>query len=342
MTGALRTYFLQPANLSAREFLRSPPSSGHARRAVLMCRPCATNRSSSEPGHHLSGWPALVKAATGESSAPRPRRRRRPYPAFRRRRPSGGNDAHALAIVRRIVASLSWRRSPALDPEPSPPLRRRRDLWRRPTDPANLRRARDRRPAGGWLSFDEFKARYGTTLVCGFARPTAIRWDRGQQRHPVFRIRPQRRALSELCAQRHIPPIFRETSPASWSAKPRMPVIAWTAPKMSHGGRHRRGSKPTVIIIGNRLAPGNWRRAAPTVRASWTWPPQSVGGEQNRQRPGDGRRQPGRARCTSRSTKRKRPSDRDPGPIQPRGHLARQRPALGRRHHRPGGRRVPV
>jgi 3-methylcrotonyl-CoA carboxylase beta subunit len=83
------------------------------------------------------------------------------------------NDAHALAIARRIVGNLNRRRPAAAlrKPRAEPSTTRRRVVRRDPDRHAQaLRRARGHRPHRRRLDFDEFKARYGTTLVTGFAR----------------------------------------------------------------------------------------------------------------------------------------------------------------------------
>jgi 3-methylcrotonyl-CoA carboxylase beta subunit len=68
-----------------------------------------------DQGTIFLGGPPLVKAATGESGQRRrPRRRRRTYAHLRRRRSLAENDAHALAIARRIVGNLNWRKQPPL------------------------------------------------------------------------------------------------------------------------------------------------------------------------------------------------------------------------------------
>ena len=72
-----------------------------------------------------------------------------------------------------------------------------------------LRRARGDRPVGRRLAFDEFKSRYGTTLVTGFAHlhgyPVGIVANNGI----LFAESAQKGAhFVELCAQRGIPLVF--------------------------------------------------------------------------------------------------------------------------------------
>ena len=68
---------------------------------------------------------------------------------------------------------------------------------------------------------DEFKARYGTTLVTGFAHLLRLSGrHRRQQRHPVLRVGAEGRALHRaLRAARHPARCSCRTSPASWSAR---------------------------------------------------------------------------------------------------------------------------
>src|ERR1700693_1939328 len=82
------------------------------------------------------------------------------------------NDAHALALTRSIVANLN-RRKPqqAVLRETEEPLYPAAEMYSIiPTDtrhPFDVREVIARITDGS--QFDEFKARYGTTLVCGFA-----------------------------------------------------------------------------------------------------------------------------------------------------------------------------
>ncbi len=110
------------------------------------------------------------------------------------------NDAHALAIARQSVARLNWRkRGELLTQAPRPPAYDpAEELYGViPTDtrkPFDVREVIARMVDG--CAFDEFKARYGTTLVCGFAHIQGMPDGHpGQQRHPLRRERPEGRAL---------------------------------------------------------------------------------------------------------------------------------------------------
>src|SRR6186713_2103441 len=82
------------------------------------------------------------------------------------------NDTHAIALARAAVANLNWRKAPAMQcVAPREPLYDARELHGViPTDtrkPYDVREIIARIVDGS--EFDEFKARYGATLVTGFA-----------------------------------------------------------------------------------------------------------------------------------------------------------------------------
>ena len=123
-----------------------------------------------------------------------------------------GNDEHALALVRRIVGNLNTRkdvdivvaepRDPKFDPAELEGL-----------VPTDLKKQYDVRDVIARIvdasEFDEFKARYGTTLVTGFARihgiPVGILANNGI----LFSESAMKGAhFVELCAQRRIPLLF--------------------------------------------------------------------------------------------------------------------------------------
>ncbi|MDH3702103.1 MAG: methylcrotonoyl-CoA carboxylase, partial [Alphaproteobacteria bacterium] len=127
-----------------------------------------------EQGTIFLGGPALVKAATGEVATPEEL-----GGADIHSRVSGvtdhyaTDDAHALAICRRIVANLNRRKQITLDVvDPKPPLYASEEIYGVVPDdvrkPYDVREVIARMVDGS--EFDEFKALYGTTLVCGFAR----------------------------------------------------------------------------------------------------------------------------------------------------------------------------
>ena len=145
-------------------------------------------------GRVFLGGPPLVRAATGEEidaeslgGADVHCRRSGVTDYY------AENDTHALAFARRAVARLRRAaarargggrpRSPAYDP-----LELYGIIPQSSRKPYDVREIIARLVDGSW--FDEFKALYGTTLVCGFADIHGIpgRHPR-QQRHPVLRKR---------------------------------------------------------------------------------------------------------------------------------------------------------
>jgi len=166
-----------------------------------------------EQGTIFLGGPPLVKAATGEVVSAEDL-----GGADVHTRISGvadhlaENDQHALAIARRIVRDLNWKKSPPVTlQQPAEPLYPTEELYGViPTDtkkPFDVREIIARIVDGS--EFDEFKSRYGTTLVCGFARiwgyPVGIVANNGI----LFSESAQKGAhFIELCAQRGIPLVF--------------------------------------------------------------------------------------------------------------------------------------
>jgi len=157
--------------------------------------------------------PPLVKAATGEVISAEEL-----GGAETHGRKSGvvdhiaENDEHALTIVRDIVATLGRAHDAGVDlAEPRPPQYDPEDLYGIvPTDvraPYDVHELIARIVDGSELH--EFKANYGTTLVCGFARiwgmPVAILANNGV----LFSESAQKGAhFIELACQRRVPLLF--------------------------------------------------------------------------------------------------------------------------------------
>ena len=144
------------------------------------------------------GGPPLVKAATGEVVSAEDL-----GGADVHARKSGvadyyaENDRHALALCRRIIASLNTKKS--IDIPLAKPVEPKYDL--NELDgivPVDLKKQFDVREViarlGDGSEFDEFKALYGATLITGFAHIHGIPvGDPGQQWHSVFGERAQGR-----------------------------------------------------------------------------------------------------------------------------------------------------
>jgi 3-methylcrotonyl-CoA carboxylase beta subunit len=159
------------------------------------------------------GGPPLVKAATGEVVSAEDL-----GGADVHARRSGvadyyaADDQHALMICRRIVANLNTRRQVDI------PLIAAREPACDPAEldgivPVDLKKQYDPREVIARLvdasEFDEFKALYGTTLVCGFAHiygiPVGILANNGI----LFSESALKAAhFIELCCQRRIPLLF--------------------------------------------------------------------------------------------------------------------------------------
>jgi 3-methylcrotonyl-CoA carboxylase beta subunit/propionyl-CoA carboxylase len=236
------------------------------------------------------GGPPLVKAATGEEVTAEELGGAEVHTTL-----SGVadhyavNDEHALAICRAIVANLHDEKHPpwpVLPPE-SPQY-----------DPAELGGIV---PSDARMGFDvheviarivdgsrfqEFKARYGATLVCGFAslfgNPVGIIANNGI----LFSESAQKGAhFVELCAKRKIPLVFLQNITGFMVGKQYENAgIARDGAKMVMAVANAAVPKFTVVI-GGSFGAGNYamcgRAYAP--RQLWMWPNARIsvmGGEQ--------------------------------------------------------------
>ena len=236
------------------------------------------------------GGPPLVKAATGEVVSAEDL-----GGADVHARISGvadhyaRDDAHALALARRIVANLNWRKSvPLAVRTPSEPLYPAEDLYG--IVPADLKKPYDVREVIACLAdgseFDEFKALYGTTLVCGFAHicgyPVGIVANNGI----LFSESALKGAhFVELCSQRGIPLVFLQNITGFMVGS-----------KYEHGGIAKHGAKLVTavattwvpkftVIIGGSFGAGNYGMCGRAYgpRFLWMWPNARIsvmGGEQ--------------------------------------------------------------
>jgi 3-methylcrotonyl-CoA carboxylase beta subunit len=204
------------------------------------------------------------------------------------------NDMHALALARGIVATLNWRKQvPVALREPRPPR----------SDPAELqgvipldaqgkpaRKPFDVREVIARIvddsEFDEFKARYGTTLVCGFAwiegMPVGIVANNGI----LFAESADKGAhFIELCCQRKVPLVFLQNITGFMvGRKYENEGIARAGAKMVTAVACAQVPKFTVII-GGSFGAGNYGMCgrAYSPRFLWMWPNARIsvmGGEQ--------------------------------------------------------------
>ncbi|MCB9958339.1 MAG: methylcrotonoyl-CoA carboxylase [Rhodospirillaceae bacterium] len=243
-----------------------------------------------QQGTIFLGGPPLVKAATGEVVSAEDL-----GGADVHSRTSGvtdhyaQDDAHALAIARRVVANLNWQKAPALALRPAAePLFPAEDLYG--IVPTDLRRPFEVRDVIARLvdgsEFDEFKALYGTTLVCGFAHlygyPVGIVANNGI----LFSESAVKGAhFVELCAQRRIPLIFLQNISGFMVGR-----------KYEAGGIAKDGAKlvtavscvavpKLTVLIGGSFGAGNYGMCgrAYDPRFLWMWPNARIsvmGGEQ--------------------------------------------------------------
>ena len=236
------------------------------------------------------GGPPLVKAATGEVTTAEEL-----GGADVHTRISGvadhlaEDDGHALEIVRSIMANLPRRRYvPWEITEPEEPLYDPEELYG--IIPADYRQSYDVREVIARLvdgsRFHEFKARYGTTLVCGFARlmgfPVGIVANNGI----LFSESALKGAhFIELCAQRKVPLVFLQNITGFMVGKQyENEGIAKDGAKMVTAVATAEVPKFTVII-GGSFGAGNYAMCgrAYSPRQLWMWPNARIsvmGGEQ--------------------------------------------------------------
>ncbi|MDU8929017.1 carboxyl transferase domain-containing protein [Alisedimentitalea sp. MJ-SS2] len=199
------------------------------------------------------------------------------------------DDGHALALARRAVGQLNRTKPLTVD-------------WQSPEEPAydpdeilgvvpaDLRTPYDIREVIARIvdgsRFDEFKARFGETLVCGFAHvkgcPVGIVANNGV----LFSESAVKGAhFVELCSQRKIPLVFLQNITGFMVGR-----------KYENEGIARHGAKmvtavactnvPKItMLVGGSFGAGNYGMAgrAYSPRFLWTWPNSRIsvmGGEQ--------------------------------------------------------------
>jgi len=243
-----------------------------------------------EQGTIFLGGPPLVRAATGEVVTAEEL-----GGADVHTRESGvadhfaQNDHHALKLARRAVSRLNRVKPVGLDiAEVAEPAYDPKEIYG--IVPSDARRPYDvreiiARVVDGSV-FDEFKARYGTTLVCGFARifgyPVGIVANNGI----LFGESAQKGAhFVELCGQRKIPLVFLQNITGFMVGKQyESEGIAKHGAKMVTAVSSVQVPKFTVII-GNSYGAGNYGMCgrAYEPRFLFTWPNARIsvmGGEQ--------------------------------------------------------------
>jgi acetyl-CoA carboxylase carboxyltransferase component len=241
------------------------------------------------------GGPPLVKAATGEDVTAAEL-----GGADVHTRLSGvadhfaEDDDHALEILRGIVETLTkeergknWLFRLSSFP-PEEPLYPAEDIYG--ILPSTFREAYDVREIIARLvdgsKFREFKARYGTTLVCGFARihgyPVGIIANNGVLFSPSALKATH---FIELCDQRGVPLLFLQNITGFMVGREaEVGGIARDGAKMVHAVANTRVPKLTVVI-GGSFGAGNYAMSGRAYgsRFLWMWPNARIsvmGGEQ--------------------------------------------------------------
>ena len=193
------------------------------------------------------------------------------------------NDEHALSLARRSIANLNWRKRGEVNSRaPIAPLFDGEELYGViPADakqPFDVREVIARLVDGSVL--DEFKALYGSTLVCGFAHiqgyPIAILANNGI----LFAESAQKGAhFIELACQRGIPLLFLQNITGFMVGQ-----------KYEAGGIAKHGAKLVTavacakvpkftVIIGGSFGAGNYGMCgrAYDPRFLWMWPNARIG-----------------------------------------------------------------
>ncbi len=199
------------------------------------------------------------------------------------------NDLHALKLARHAVANLNKNKAavPADTASEAPKYVAEELYGVIPTDtrkPFDVREIIARIVDGS--AFDEFKARFGSTLVCGFARVEGMQVGIIANNGILFSESAQKGAhFIELCCQRKIPLVFLQNITGFMVGR-----------KYENEGIARHGAKLVTavataavpkftIIIGGSFGAGNYGMCgrAYSPRFLWMWPNARIsvmGGEQ--------------------------------------------------------------
>jgi 3-methylcrotonyl-CoA carboxylase beta subunit len=197
------------------------------------------------------------------------------------------NDEHALQLARRAILHFSPRHND-VPPAANGPLYDPAELYG--IIPADMRRQYDVREVIARVvdgsEFDEFKERYGATLVCGFAQLSGRMIGIIASNGILFSESALKGAhFIELCSKQRVPLVFMQNITGFMVGKKyEAGGIAKDGAKMVMAVANSRVPKFTVII-GGSFGAGNYamcgRAYAP--RFLWTWPNSRIsvmGGEQ--------------------------------------------------------------
>ncbi|ASP88539.1 carboxyl transferase domain-containing protein (plasmid) [Sinorhizobium meliloti] len=199
------------------------------------------------------------------------------------------DDAHALALARRAVSALNREKPWTVERiEPEPPLYDPEEIAG--VVPADLKTPYEIREVIARLvdgsRFDEFKARFGTTLVCGFAHVHGIPVGIVANNGVLFSESAVKGAhFVELCAQRRIPLVFLQNITGFMvGRKYETEGIAKHGAKLVTAVATVKVPKITMLV-GGSFGAGNYGMCgrAFSPRFLWTWPNSRIsvmGGEQ--------------------------------------------------------------
>ncbi len=236
------------------------------------------------------GGPPLVKAATGEVVSAEDLGGGDVHTRL-----SGvadhlaSNDPHALALARNVVKTLNRQKATSLKVQPAAaPRYAPEEMYG--VIPADTRKPYDVREVIARIvdgsEFDEFKARFGSTLVCGFAHIEGMPVGFVANNGILFSESAQKGAhFIELCCQRKVPLVFLQNITGFMVGR-----------KYENEGIARHGAKMVTavataqvpkftIIIGGSYGAGNYGMCgrAYSPRFLWMWPNARIcvmGGEQ--------------------------------------------------------------
>ncbi len=188
------------------------------------------------------------------------------------------DDAHALEIARSIVGTLGGAKSlPADREKPEEPAFDPEEIYG--VLPRDLRKTYDVREVIARLvdgsRFQEFKARYGTTIVCGFARLSGFLVGIVANNGILFSESALKTThFIEMCASRKVPLLFLQNITGFMVGKEyERGGIAKDGAKMVHAVANAAVPKITVII-GGSFGAGNYGMCgrAYDPRFLFTWP----------------------------------------------------------------------
>ncbi len=199
------------------------------------------------------------------------------------------DDSHALALARQSIANLNLKKPDTVVLQPSEePLYDPAEITG--VVPADLKTPYDIREVIARVvdgsRFDEFKARYGSTLVCGFAHVHGMPVGLIANNGVLFSESAVKGAhFVELCSQRKIPLVFLQNITGFMVGK-----------RYENEGIARHGAKlvtavattsvpKLTFLVGGSFGAGNYGMAGRAYgpRFLWSWPNSRIsvmGGEQ--------------------------------------------------------------